>query len=149
MELREYKESDCSRMAELFFQTVHSVNKNDYNQHQLEAWAPATVDLQKWNKRFLQNRTIVVIDNENIVGFGDIDETGYLDMLYVDKDYQGRGIATMICDRLERYANGKTITTHASITAKPFFLHRGYRVIKKQEVIRFGVALTNYVMEKS
>ena len=77
-----------------------------------------------------------------------MDETGYLDRLYVHKDYQGQGVASAICDELERFAAGKTITTHASITAKPFFLHRGYRVVRKQEVIRRGVALTNLVMEK-
>ena len=86
--------------------------------------------------------------NGEIVGFGDMDETGYLDRLYVHKDYQGQGVASAICDELERFAAGKTITTHASITAKPFFLHRGYRVVRKQEVIRRGVALTNLVMEK-
>ena len=77
-----------------------------------------------------------------------MDETGYLDRLYVHKDYQGQGIASAICDELERFAAGKTITTHATITAKPFFQHRGYRVVRKQEVIRRGVALTNFVMEK-
>jgi len=49
---------------------------------------------------------------------------------------------------LERFAAGKTFTTHASITAKLFFQHRGYHVVRKQEVIRHGVALTNFVMEK-
>ena len=34
------------------------------------------------------------------------------------------------------------------ITAKPFFEQRGFYVVKKQEVIRGGIALTNYVMEK-
>ena len=77
-----------------------------------------------------------------------MDETGYLDRLYVHKDYQGQGIASAICDELERFAVGKTFTTHASITAKPFFQHRGYRVVCKQEVIRRGVALTNFIMEK-
>ena len=91
---------------------------------------------------------IVATENGEVVGFGDMDETGYLDRLYVHKDYQGQGVASAICDELERFAAGKTITTHASITAKPFFLHRGYRVVRKQEVIRRGVALTNLVMEK-
>lgn len=77
-----------------------------------------------------------------------MDETGYLDRLYVHKDYQGQGVASAICDEFERFAAGKTITTHASITAKPFFQHRGYHVVRKQEVIRRGVALTNFVMEK-
>lgn len=87
--------------------------------------------------------------NGEIVGFGDMDETGYLDRLYVHKDYQGQGIASAICDELERFAAGKTFTTHASITAKLFFQHHGYHVVRKQEVIRHGVALTNFVMENS
>jgi len=40
------------------------------------------------------------------------------------------------------------ITAHASITAKPFFEKRGYKVVKKQEAERNGILLTNYVMEK-
>ena len=79
---------------------------------------------------------------------GILDESGYLDRLYVRKDYQRQGIASAICDELERFADRKTVTTHAFTTAKPFFLHRGYRVVRKQGVIRRGVALTNFVMEK-
>ena len=73
---------------------------------------------------------------------------GYLDRLFVHKNHQRQGIATAICDELERAAIGKQITTHASITAKGFFLRRGYRVVKKQEVMRCGVLLTNFLMEK-
>ena len=148
MQLREYTPSDCAQMAELFYQTVHSVNAKDYTQEQLDAWATGEVDLQAWDKSFRAHRTIIAVVNGEIVDFGDMDETGYLDRLYVHKDYQGQGVASAICDELERFAAGKTITTHASITAKPFFQHRGYSVVRKQEVIRRGVALTNLVMEK-
>ena len=148
MQLREYTPSDCAQLAELFYQTVHSVNAKDYTKEQLDAWATGEVDLQAWDASFRAHRTIVATESGKIVGFGDMDETGYLDRLYVHKDYQGQGVASAICDELERFAAGKTITTHASITAKPFFHHRGYRVVRKQEVIRRGVALTNFVMEK-
>ena len=37
---------------------------------------------------------------------------------------------------------------HASITARPFFEQRGYRVVRQQQVERGGVLLTNFVMEK-
>jgi putative acetyltransferase len=30
MELREYKSTDCEQMAQLFYNTVHSVNVKDY-----------------------------------------------------------------------------------------------------------------------
>lgn len=148
MQLRKYTPSDCAQMAELFYQTVHSVNAKDYTQEQLDAWATGEVDLQAWDASFRTHKTIVATENGKIIGFGDMDETGYLDRLYVHKDYQRQGVASAICDELERFAAGKIITTHASITAKPFFQHRGYCVVRKQEVIRHGVALTNLVMEK-
>lgn len=59
-----------------------------------------------------------------------------------------REMATMLCDRLERHFPVSCITTHASITAKPFFESRGYRVLREQQVTRNGVILINYVMEK-
>ena len=148
MQFREYTPSDCAQLAELFYQTVHSVNAKDYTQEQLDAWATGEVDLQVRDASFRAHRTIVATENGEIIGFGDMDESGYLDRLYVHKDHQGQGIASAICDELECIAAEKTITTHASITAKPFFQHRGYRVVRKQEVIRRGVALTNFVMEK-
>ena len=83
------------------------------------------------------------------VRFGDIAKTGSLDRLYVHKDYQHQGIATAICDKLEREVCAGKIVVHASITAKQFFISRGYKVIKEQQVVKKGISLTNYVMEKS
>lgn len=148
MQLRRYKQSDCRELAELFYNTVHTVNAADYNNEQLNAWATGRVDLEAWNKSLLEHYSIVAVDKGIIVGFGDIDQTGYLDRLYVHADYQGRGIATAICNKLEQSVSGK-IVTHASVTAKPFFEKRGYKVIKEQSVERHGVFLTNFVMEKA
>lgn len=103
MQLREYIPSDCAQLAELFYQTVHSVNAKDYTKEQLDAWATGEVDLQAWDASFRAHRTIVATESGKIVGFGDMDETGYLDRLYVHKDYQGQGIASAICDELERF----------------------------------------------
>ena len=141
MELREYRSSDCAELAELFYQTVHNVNVRDYTRTQ--------VDLAEWDASFLKHKTIVAVENYTIVGFGDMDCSGYLDRLYVHKDYQRRGTASAICGAPEASVPGKKITTHASITAKPFFLRRGYCVVKEQEVVRRGVVLTNFVMEKA
>ena len=104
--------------------------------------------MKEWDKSFTEHYTVVAIDNNIIVGFGDIDKTGYLDRLYVHADYQGKGVATAICNRLEQAVQGK-ITTHASITAKPFFEKRGYKVVKEQQVERQGIYLINFCMEKN
>ncbi|MBT7088103.1 GNAT family N-acetyltransferase, partial [bacterium] len=42
----------------------------------------------------------------------------------------------------------KRVYTEASITAKPFFEKRGFKVIKEQQVEKRGVKLTNFQMEK-
>ena len=147
MVIRKYESSDCKEMAELFFNTVHSVNVKDYTKEQLDAWASGQVDLEKWDQSFQEHFSIVAVENDIIVGFGDIDKTGYLDRLYVHKNYQGKGIATAICDKLESKVK-ENIITHASITAKPFFEKRGYKVVKEQQVERNGIFLKNYIMEK-
>ena len=148
MEIREYKSSDCNEIADLFYNTVHFINAKDYTEDQLNVWATGNINIDKWNESFLNNYTVVVEEDGIIIGFGDINNEGYLDRLYVHKDYQSIGVATAICDILEKKYEVERITTHASITAKSFFEKRGYRVIKKQFVERHGVRLINYIMEK-
>lgn len=148
MRIRKYRTSDCGHLAELFYHTVHSVNAKDYTKEQLDVWATGTVDLEEWDESFLKHYTVVAVENHEIVGFGDMDDSGYLDRLFVHKDHQGEGIGSEICDELKRSVSGKKITTHSSITARAFFEHRGYRVIQEQTVIRNGISLTNYIMEK-
>lgn len=148
MYMRAYRESDCKTITELFRQTVHTVNAKDYTKEQLNAWAAKRVDLQVWHRKLSQSHAIVALENSVIVGFGNIERTGHLDCLYVHKDYQRQGIAAAICDDLELAVNAHKITVHASITALPFFVHRGYRAIKEQQVRKEGVVLKNFVMEK-
>ena len=135
MVIRAYQPFDAVPLAALFYQTVHTVNRRDYTEKQLDAWAPKDIDL--------------AVEDGCAVGFGDIDSnTGYLDRLYVHKDHQGMGIATALCDRLEASAAGPLVT-HASLTARSFFEKRGYRVLRAQQVERRGILLTNYRMEKT
>ena len=148
MIIRQYTPKDCEDLVKLFYHTVHTINAKDYSQEQLNVWATDNIDLEVWNKSLSEHYTVVGVENNIIVGFGDIDKSGYLDRLFVHRDYQRRGIATAICNELERAVKVDKIITHASITAKPFFEQRGFNVVKEQQVLRKGIALTNYVMEK-
>lgn len=148
MLLRKYQSADCEKLAELFYNTVHSVNAMDYTEEQLNAWSTGEVDLQKWDKSFQEHKTVIAVDGDEIIGCGDIDGTGYLDRLYVHRDHQREGVATAICDELEGSVNGKRIFTHASVTARRFFEKRGYIVIAEQRVVRNGVSMVNYKVEK-
>lgn len=152
MELRKYSGSEMKDITELFYQTVHTVNAADYNREQLDAWASGDVDAAEWDRSFREHVTYVAVDQtlgaEVITGFADMDRSGYLDRLYVHRDYLRQGIASALCSRLEEEVGSDRYITHASITARIFFEKRGYRVVKEQQVERNGVWLKNYVMEK-
>lgn len=147
MLFRMYQPSDCQEMAELFYNTVHTVNARDYTRTQLDAWATGQVDLNQWDQSFRAHFTVVAVKDGIITGFGDIDRNGYLDRLYVHFAYQRQGIASAVCDRLEA-AVQENIVTHASVTARPFFEKRGYQVVREQQVERLEIFLTNFVMNK-
>ena len=139
--LRPYRSEDCPVLAELFYQTVHGVCHRDYAPDQLDAWADGQVDLAAWDISFQAHTTLVAEWDGVIAGFADLRQDGYLDRLYVHRDYQGRGIATALLDALP----GATLT-HASLTARPFLERRGWQVVWEQQVERHGVKLTNFVM---
>ncbi len=74
MLIRKYKPGDCTDMAQIFYDTVHSVNSRDYTREQLDAWAAGRVDLETWNRTFLKHYTFIAEMKGKIVGFTDIEE---------------------------------------------------------------------------
>lgn len=50
---------------------IRTVNAKDYTKEQLNVWASGQVDLEKWNQSLQEHFTVVAVDNEIIVGFGD------------------------------------------------------------------------------
>ncbi|MBE5037072.1 GNAT family N-acetyltransferase [Subdoligranulum sp. DSM 109015] len=147
MLLRPYRTEDCPALTKLFYQTVHTVNAKDYTPPQLDAWADGHPDLAAWDRSLSAHLSLVAVCDGVIAGFADMAPDGYLDRLYVHRDFQRQGIATALCDALEQAVPGP-YETHASITARPFFEQRGYRVVRQQQVLRKGIMLTNYVMRK-
>lgn len=148
MHIRPYRSEDCPELANLFYNAVHMVCARDYTPEQLDAWASGYVDCAAWDRSFLEHDTLVAVQNGCILGFGDMRPDGYLDRLYVHFSHQGQGVATTLCGLLEARCPSVLLYTHASITARPFFEARGYRVVRPQQVSRAGELLTNFVMEK-
>ena len=74
MEIRKYQSDDVFEMAQLFYNTVHTINARDYTKKGLEEWATGEVDLEKWERSFLSQFICVAIENNVITGFANIDE---------------------------------------------------------------------------
>ena len=88
--------------------------------------------MAKWDQSLREHFSVVAVENANLVGFGDIDKTGYLDRLYVRADHQNKKLfLTAICNQLEQAVSGTLFTMFDY--GKAFFEKRGYKVVKRTE----------------
>ncbi|MGB8621910.1 MAG: GNAT family N-acetyltransferase, partial [Paracoccaceae bacterium] len=105
-----------------------------------------------WEERLLTGICLVAeAPRGTAVGFATLSADGYLDFLYVAPDWMGRGVAGALYDPLEMQARAFGVTalsTEASHLARRFLERRGWRVEARQSVIRHGVPITNFRMEK-
>ena len=149
MVIRPYRSADCPTLAQIYYDTIHTVNAADYTPAQLDAWATGNVDLAAWDDYFLARHSFVAEMGGKIVGFSDMDDGGYLGRLYVHKDYQSLGIGKALCAAAEGAVDVPKYTLHSSVTAKPFYEKQGYRTVEMRQMPRKDQFITIYVMEKT
>ncbi|MDR3026242.1 GNAT family N-acetyltransferase [Chryseobacterium sp.] len=142
---------DLPEMLELFTSTIDEVCQKDYKPQQIEAWKSGAENKERWINVISSQHVLIAENGNQIVGFCTLDKGNYIDLLFVHKDYQQKGIAAMLYHEIEKEAlehDTKQITADVSKTARPFFEKMGFHVIKEQIVHVRGIALTNYKMTK-
>lgn len=147
--IRPYQSSDLQAVVTLFKEAVAAINIKHYSPEQVATWT--SINLERWQISLEKNITLVAETDNKIVGFGDMSHEGYLDRLYVHKEYQARFVAFKIFRALEQKARElglEKITTDCSITAKLPAERMGFKVIKEQTVEKLGMKFINYHMEK-
>jgi GNAT superfamily N-acetyltransferase len=152
--IRTYRPADAAQIAALFVNTIRVVNRRDYSQAQVEAWAPHDPGaVNHWAAMLGDGRraAFVAAAGDQVLGFTDVEPDGHLDRLFVHHLHQRRGIATKLHEAAEaaaRQFDAPKMFTEASITARPFFLRQGYADVRRQTVTIRGEDLTNFAMEK-
>ncbi|WP_288217132.1 GNAT family N-acetyltransferase [uncultured Bacteroides sp.] len=145
-------QSDAVELKKLFQNTVLAINRRDYSQAEVEDWASCGDDLSNIEDMIKTHYFIVAVNQQSeIVGFSSITPQGYLHSMFVHKDFQGEGIATILLNEIEQYAitNGiMRITSEVSLTARPFFEKKGYIVEEEQKRKANQLSLTNFWMAK-
>jgi GNAT superfamily N-acetyltransferase len=150
--VRDYVRGDAEPICRLFYETVRTVNLAHYSPEQVRAWAPEVPDPDAWHGRMSGRHTLVADEGGEVVGFAELEEDGHLDMLYCRPDAVGRGVGSRLYAAVEERARGLgvgRISTEASITARPFFVRHGFGVLRRNTVLREGIELTNFSMEKA
>jgi putative acetyltransferase len=150
--LRPFLVADTPVLAAIFAASIEALTGDDYSEAQQEAWAGAIDDEEKFGKRLAAELTLVATLRNSPVGFAALKGADHIDMLYVHPSAVGQGVASMLCDALEKLAGGrgaKNLTVDASDNAQEFFLKRGYVAMQRNTVTINGEWLANTTMQKA
>ena len=150
--LRPFLTADTPMLAAIFVASVEELTGDDYSEAQRQAWASAADDEEQFGQRLASELTLVATLQNSPVGFASLKGTDHIDMLYVHPGAVGQGVASMLCEALEKLAGGrgaKSLTVDASDNAQEFFSKRGYVGKQRNTVTVNGEWLANTTMQKT
>jgi putative acetyltransferase len=150
--LRPFLPADVPILAAIFAAAIEELTGDDYSEAQQEAWAAAADDEDAFGKKLAFELTLIATLQNSPVGFVSLKGKDHIDMLYVHPSVAGQGIATMLCDALEKLAGSRgatSLTVDASDNAQEFFRKRGYAPRQRNSVTINGEWLANTTMQKT
>src|SRR5471030_2296145 len=139
-------------LAAIFASAIEELTGDDYSAAQQQAWVSAADDEEAFGKRLADQLTLVATLQNSPVGFASLKGADHIGMLYVHPSATGQGVASMLCDALEKLAGGrgaKALTVDASDNSQEFFQKRGYVNKQRNTVTVNGEWLANTTMQKT
>ncbi|WP_409022033.1 GNAT family N-acetyltransferase [Dellaglioa sp. P0083] len=150
IQLYRYDRKYLSEITTLFNQTIQEINQQDYSQLEINEWVQNNPNLNTWHRRLSESFTLLAIKDLKVIGFGNLEVTGHIDMLFVESSMIRQHIGALILTELTNYQRNElqinVQTVEASITAVSFFEHCGFKIIKRQDNYRHQQNLVNYQM---
>ena len=150
--LRPFLPADAPVLAAIFVAAIEELTGEDYTEAQQQAWAAAADDEEAFGKRLAGELTLIATLQNSPVGFASLRGKDHIDMLYVHPSAVGHGVASALCDALEKLAGARgaqNLTVDASDNAEGFFAKRGYVAKQRNTVTVNGEWLANTTMQKS
>ncbi|MFD0949175.1 GNAT family N-acetyltransferase [Paraperlucidibaca wandonensis] len=149
MNIRTSTSRDVESIVALFTASVHLLAARNYTPEQLTAWAPKSPDLEQWSTKLSTLETLVAEFDGTMVGFITYTDNGHIVFLYTSPTFSRKGVASQLYEITSRVllANGVcSLSTEASIEARPFFESKGFNVVEEQVVERNGMLLKRFAM---
>jgi putative acetyltransferase len=135
-------------ILDVFESSIKNLCSKDYNQAQISAWVSAIENEDRWKYKIINHYFVIVKQKNIIVGFGSL-ENSFIDLIYVHESFLRIGVASLIFKSLKNEAEKlglKTLSTHASKTAVPFFESKKFKIIKENKIYRKGIEIINFEM---
>jgi putative acetyltransferase len=152
MEIRRYNRGEEGAVWNVFFAATRESIARDYHADLVERWAPRDKDMNHWAQRLARKKPFVAVVDEQIVGMAEVEPDGFIDYFYVHPSWQNRGIGKALLATLETEATrsgAKVMSANVSITAKAFFLSRGFHTTKAKSQVILGHPAPNFRMQKT
>jgi len=149
IDFREATLDDLPEITALFKDTIRAVNRKDYSEKQVEAWASEADNSSKWQKRIQKTYFLVADLDGQIVGFAWLKNGFYMDGMFVHKNFQRKTIGSKLLRIIESRVSMNdfdTIKADISTTALPFFDSHYYEVKKKQKKSLKSEVLEHYIV---
>lgn len=151
MQVRRYRPGEEEELWQLYYNTTHIINGKVYTKEQVEHWAPHNKDLDEWKERIKKKNPFVVIEDDTIIGFAELEPDGHIDYFYVHHKWQFKGVGSILYSAIEEEATNQKIShlyAEVSVPAKEFFLKNGFEVLEEKNHIICGAPAPNFMMEK-
>lgn len=151
MYIRDFAIGDEPDLYAVFHSAIHEVACADYTQEQVNAWAPQDLDPERWAERMRSISPFVAEIDNKIVGYADVQPSGYIDHFFVSGSAGRRGVGGALMQRIHETAKALgtgELTAHVSRTAQPFFEKFGFRVVEQRDLEIQGVVLRSALMSK-
>lgn len=151
MHIRRFRIGDERELFEVFHSAIHIVESRDYTPEQINAWAPVSLDQELWARKMRDIKPFVAEIDEMIVGYADVQPSGYVDHFFVSGFHPSQGIGKLLMLTLHGEAVSLSLTeltSDVSRTAQPFFEKFGFGIIERRAPELRGVVVPNALMRK-
>lgn len=132
--LRRAVVEDSEAIVKLQAKSIQELGKSHYEQAVIDAWCDA-LDTEIVRKAISERFVVVAEENAKLCGFGTLNlEKKKIQMLYVDPQFAGRGIGSMIIDAMIEEARRQgllELTLESSLNAIAFYQKHGFVVLKE------------------
>lgn len=152
MHIRRFNVGDEPSLWRVYNSAIHRIAALDYTPEQIQAWAPADMDMALWAQHMRAIRPFVAEIEGVVVGYADVQQHGYIDHFFVAGTHARQGIGRQLMQRIHTQAMSlglTTLTAHVSKTAEPFFAHHGFDVVERRLPMLRGVTVQNAWMRKA
>lgn len=151
IQLTRYEPKLAGELRRVFHSAIHISAAPWYSERERQVWSPERYDQAGWSAKLAEIEPWVAWDGDQVIGYADVQPTGYIDHFYVSGYAARRGVGTVLFDHLISEAQRlgvEQLSSDVSLSAEGFFERQGFRVRWRRTLKREGVALRNARMTR-